>query len=270
MCALKFPDGWPAVFNIGDILVMEANFTSLSKRRWIAEHKHVVLYYVGLYLALIFSIRIYMKSCPPLKLRGIFITWNTLLSIFSIVAFCRMFSATYIVYQEFGFKHLICNIEEDSVSGFWGWMGVLIKILELGDTLFIVLRKRQLIFLHWYHHVTVLLYVWYSYSEDAAPMRWFCLMNYFVHSLMYPYYTLRALRVSVPIVIPLIITTTQIIQMIIGIHISYFAYVVRHQGHFCQFSELVALGGIAMYASYFILFLHFFYNKYLAPKRKMA
>jgi hypothetical protein len=30
------------------------------------------------------------------------------------------------------------------------------KIFELWDTFFIVVRKRPLILLHWYHHVTVL------------------------------------------------------------------------------------------------------------------
>ena len=30
------------------------------------------------------------------------------------------------------------------------------KIFELGDTFFVVVRKRPLILLHWYHHVTVL------------------------------------------------------------------------------------------------------------------
>ena len=35
------------------------------------------------------------------------------------------------------------------VSSFWSWLFTLSKIPELGDTLFIVLRKQQLIFLHW-------------------------------------------------------------------------------------------------------------------------
>lgn len=40
-------------------------------------------------------------------------------------------------------------------------MFVFSKVPELGDTVFIILRKRPLIFLHWYHHVTVLLYTWH-------------------------------------------------------------------------------------------------------------
>lgn len=41
-------------------------------------------------------------------------------------------------------------IEQDRVCGFWTWLFVLSKLPELGDTIFIVLRKQPLIFLHWY------------------------------------------------------------------------------------------------------------------------
>ena len=51
-------------------------------------------------------------------------------------------------------------IEDDKVSGFWATMFVLSKVPELGDTMFVVLRKQPLIFLHWYHHATVLVYCW--------------------------------------------------------------------------------------------------------------
>lgn len=42
------------------------------------------------------------------------------------------------------------------------------KVPELVDTVFIVLRKRPLIFLHWYHHVTVLLFCWSSFATESG------------------------------------------------------------------------------------------------------
>ena len=45
-----------------------------------------------------------------------------------------------------------------------------------------------------YHHLTVLVYVFYCFSQFTSCARWFMVMNYFVHSLMYTYFALRALR----------------------------------------------------------------------------
>ena len=153
------------------------------------------------------------------------------------------------------------------MSGFWTWMFVVSKVPELGDTVFIVLRKQKLIFLHWYlckllclicqqnnaliryHHVTVLIYCWYSFSEYTAPARWFVVMNFIVHSLMYSYYFLKAsrcehncvffkklykhfihVRVKVPRYIAMVITSLQLLQMVVGCFVNYTAYTFKLKG----------------------------------------
>lgn len=54
---------------------------------------------------------------------------------------------------------------------------------ELVDTFFIVIHKKKLIFLHWYHHITVLLYCWHSYVTTSPPGIFFVVMNYGVHAM---------------------------------------------------------------------------------------
>lgn len=172
---------------------------------------------------------------------------------------------------------LICNcllsicsfIEQDRVSGFWTWMFVLSKLPELGDTVFIVLRRQPLIFLHWYHHITVLLYSWFSYTEYTASARWFIVMNYCVHSLMYSYYALRSMGYFPPRQLAMAITTLQLSQMIVGCGVNIWAhnYLREHSPHSCHISQFNVKLSIAMYFSYFVLFARFFYKAYLSGKQ---
>ena len=136
-------------------------------------------------------------SRPAFDLRGPLTGWSMFLAMFSIMGAARTLPEFMHTLYTHGFYHSLCIpsfIENDRVSGFWTWMFVLSKVPELGDTIFIVLRKQKLIFLHWYHHVTVLIYCWYSFSQYTAPARWFVVMNFIVHSIMYTYYAFRALR----------------------------------------------------------------------------
>ncbi len=71
-----------------------------------------------------------------------------------------------------------------------------VQAVEFGDTVFIVLRKRPVIILHWYHHTTVLVFCWHSYRELTSMARWFVAVNYAVHSCMYTYYAVRAAGVT--------------------------------------------------------------------------
>lgn len=160
-------------------------------------------------------------------------------------------------------------IEQDRVSGFWTWMFALSKLPELGDTVFIVLRKQPLIFLHWYHHVTVLIYTWFSYSEYTSSARWFIVMNYCVHSLMYSYYALRALGCSTPRSFAMVITICQLAQMMVGCGINIWAQQVVQQGlQECHISPLNIKLSLIMYFSYFVLFARFFQKVYFGNGRK--
>uniref|UniRef100_A0A182NIX0 Elongation of very long chain fatty acids protein n=1 Tax=Anopheles dirus TaxID=7168 RepID=A0A182NIX0_9DIPT len=161
-------------------------------------------------------------------------------------------------------------IEHDRVSGFWTWLFVLSKLPELGDTVFIVLRKQPLIFLHWYHHITVLMYSWFSYTEYTASARWFIVMNYCVHSVMYSYYALRALNFKPPRSIAMLITTLQLTQMVVGCAINIWAHgFLQTAGkNSCNISEMNIKLSIAMYFSYFVLFARFFYKTYLSTNAR--
>ncbi|KAI3410965.1 hypothetical protein GPALN_003049 [Globodera pallida] len=48
-----------------------------------------------------------------------------------------------------------------------------------------VLRKRPLLFLHWYHHIVTMLYAFYSYPIMPAFNRWGIYLNFITHSYMY-------------------------------------------------------------------------------------
>lgn len=75
---------------------------------------------------------------------------------------------------------------------FWAYVFYLSKILELIDTLLIVLSGslQRLTFLHVYHHSTVLVmcYVWLQTSQSLFPIA--LITNASVHVLMYGYYFL--------------------------------------------------------------------------------
>lgn len=157
----------------------------------------------------------------------------------------------------------LCSFLDNRVGGFWNWMFTLSKVPELGDTVFIVLRKQPLIFLHWYHHVTVLLYAWYSYSDYIATARWFVCMNYLVHSVMYSYYALKALKFKVSRFVAMFITTAQLAQMIMGAAVNIWAYQVKQAGNECHVSYENIKISLIMYTSYFVLFAHFFRRAYM-------
>lgn len=145
---------------------------------------------VILYVALVFGVQYIMRDRKAFNVKPLWRLWNLGLSIFSFIGAMRTM------------PHLLAELYEDGLyitmcghamrygvgaSGLWTMLFVFSKIPELLDTAFIVLGKKKLIFLHWYHHVTVLLFCWHSYAFRSSAGIWFIAMNYSVHAVMYGY-----------------------------------------------------------------------------------
>merc|ERR1712113_489590 len=155
-----------------------------------------------------------------------------------------------------------------------GWSGVFValfiysKIAELMDTLLLLLAGKPVIALQWWHHSTVLLYCWHSYSVRIATGAWFACMNYTVNSIMYGYFAVTATQYRKKVVpYAIYITLLQLLQMLVGMFVTVKAVMYQADGEECHVNKTNSILGLTMYASYFVLFFKLFVdNYYLKPK----
>jgi elongation of very long chain fatty acids protein 6 len=247
----------------------EADYDVLPVKEWVATHWVVPITCVTVYLVgIFFGLRI-MKDVKgahkwfPRQLAA----WNFLLATFSTIGALRTVPHLLNLIATTSFEDTICTPPDVEwgvgATGLWVQLFILSKIPELWDTFYIVVRQRPLLFLHWYHHVTVLLYCWHSYATEAPQALYFVAMNYSVHAVMYAYYCLKALKIKPPIP-DKAITTIQILQMVVGtaIQCSSMYFYSKDEGASCKvdYSNLVA--GALMYGSYFCLFFKFAIERY--------
>jgi len=206
-----------------------------------------------------------MEKRERIELRFPLILWNVALALFSIFGMIRCVPEMIYNLGKDGLQYTICdNSNIYGITGYWITIFCISKVPELIDTLFIVLRKQKLIFLHWFHHATVLIYAWYSYHEWTASGRWFVFLNYTVHAMMYSYYAFRAMRYRIPKWAQVTVTVFQLSQMGVGIFVNYKAYIYKQKGASCEVSYSNIFWSFVMYAIYFGLFLHFFCVSYLS------
>ena len=196
--------------------------------------------------------------------------WNLFLAIFSFIGMTRVVPhLLYSIYRN-GYYHTICgetlpHYGHGAVS-FWCTLFVLSKIPELLDTLFIVLRKKPLMFLHWYHHITVMLYSWHGIGNLSPGGIYFIGMNYTVHAIMYFYYFLTACGIRPKWA--KCVTIIQLSQMVVGVMVCASSIYYRYYAVPCATTDEALRWGIVMYSSYFALFLKFFLDRFLFKKSK--
>ena len=215
------------------------------------------------------------RGIAPFNLKYQLAIWNAFLCLFSFLGMCR--TVPYLVANilENDYVDTVCTSPVASSHpwgkgpcGFWVMLFIFSKIPELIDTVFLVLRKKPVIFLHWYHHMTVLLFCWNAYASKAGSGLYFVAMNYSVHALMYGYYCLQALDACPKSFPTILITISQITQMVIGTGVVMSCWYFKLNNVTCHNDESnLVIGGI-IYASYLYLFVEFFVKRYGPGNKK--
>jgi len=248
--------------------IFTANYDFARSQQWLVNHETFLLTCVGIYVVSIFSIKFVMANRKPFDLQTPLILWNALLAIFSIAGFVRMTPIFLRVIQQKGLAYTYTNVSEimtDKVAGYWSFLWVVSKIPELIDTLFIVLRKKPLMFMHWYHHALTGWFAFVTFYESNAYMVWVVYLNFFIHSFMYSYYCARALQIRIPPQFAQLLTGAQIIQFLIThavmghllvlLSTTSRSYAVTFRGY--------AVGAF-MELTYLLLWFRFYYISYIA------
>merc|ERR1740138_810064 len=254
----------------------EETFDTHGAIEWAREHADVPIFAICVYLAIIFYVPDLMKDREPFNLRQVWSFWNLLLSVFSILGASRTLPHLALHLYKHGFIYTVCQEPESwylrDSCGLWVTLFIFSKVPELMDTVFLVFQKKPVIFLHWFHHVTVLLYCWHAFISGTAPGLWFATVNYCVHSIMYFYYFMSisggAFRTYARPLAPFI-TTFQLLQMVVGMGVTASsAWQHSKDPSSCTVNPMNYRLGLAMYSSYFVLFASLYYNLYLAKDGK--
>ncbi|CAH2107727.1 unnamed protein product [Euphydryas editha] len=147
----------------------------------------------------------------------------------------------------------------------------ILKILDLADTVFFVLRKKfnQVSFLHVYHHTGMVMMVWgagtYLPGGHGSSVG---LINSFVHVIMYSYYLLTVAAPSMKnsVTLKKFVTQIQILQfLLLVLHVGSIVFIPD-----CAYPRWVTAIFLPQNLFMLILFVDFYIKNYIKKPKQSA
>jgi elongation of very long chain fatty acids protein 6 len=235
---------------------------------WMDANYRIPLAILTIYGIHILVLQQIMKNVEksPAFLKPLKAAWDATLSVGSLYGAVQLIPLLLKETAQHGILQEVCSSVAQTTNPvlyFFMWS----KFFELGDTTFIILGKKKLIFLHWYHHMATLMYCWNAYIVINTSGALFTGMNLVVHTIMYAYYAATYFG-RLPNSLRALITGLQLLQMIAGTLIT-----IQHLRCANTNSEqrTNSMWALAMYFSYFLLFGKLFIDSYLTkPVKKSA
>lgn len=199
--------------------------------------------------------------------------WNAALCVISFAGMCRtiplLLSVVYApsssIFESLCvFKGAYAN----GPGGFWIGVFVCCRILQLLDTAFIILRKKPLQVVHWFQHMTMVLYCWDAFATRCPILMFIAGANYTLNAIMYGSLCLVALKLKVVNLsaVPLMITIMQICESVMGLCLCSTSLYYIMKGNDCGNPRNI-ISGIMMYGSVLFLLGSLEWNKYLIAQR---
>jgi len=149
------------------------------------------------------------------------------------------------------------------------WFSFSLRLIELLDTIFFVLRKKQnqVSFLHVFHHCIVPTVGWHGLKYATHPALAFApYLNTFVHIIMFTYYglaTFKSPTIQKHLWWKKHLTKLQLVQFILMFIHGLQPFIFRS----CPYPSLYKIQGI-LSTTFFFLFLSFYINAYSKRKSK--
>ncbi|ANQ07345.1 Elongation of fatty acids protein [Plasmodium coatneyi] len=230
-------------------------FWAPGKGRELAgKYEKTILLISLLYIPSVLLLQKVMRKRKEIEAKALKVAWNVCLSVLSFIGVLLI-----LIYDRNVLKSIILEETEYRpetravISIF-----TLTKVVEYGDTIFLILKKKKLTFLHSYHHLSVVIYCLYSQKELVSHAHYFVFLNLVVHTIMYFYFGFIYIVPKILYKVRRFITCLQILQMFIGIFISYYA--IKNVDNKIYVKNAIA--SLALYLTYAILFLNFYFNNY--------
>lgn len=208
--------------------------------------------------SLIYPVMIhYLQGRFRFDLRVPLFVWNGFLAFYSALSFLAIAPHHFQRLVRHGYTESVClwKTEESYLVqryGWWIFLFVVSKIVEYGDTVFLVLRGRNVQFLHWYHHLATLAACYIQAMNGSTLFEWTAVTNLGIHTWMYGHYALSSF-------VPHIrgnrwLTNLQIFQMIHGLFMS------LYHAKRCKKNPDVA--AMTLFTIYAFMFMEFYVRKY--------
>ncbi|TPX33440.1 very-long-chain 3-oxoacyl-CoA synthase [Synchytrium endobioticum] len=236
------------------------------------------------YLMVMFAGTQIMKSHKPFELKQLVFVHNVIMSAGSLILWLLVAEQVFSMWIRHGFAYVMCNKEAYTprLELFYYW-NYIFKLWEFIDTIFLVLKKRPLEFLHVYHHSATAgfayLFLWKPTSSTWVVV----VLNLAVHVFMYYYYAVSTVSKR-NIWWKKHLTTMQISQFVLDIAmVTYMSYNIFINEYFpwmktayglktvpnCYAADPVTQASVSgvLFASYLILFIDFYLKTY---KKKEA